>query len=480
MKPEHYPVQPAHLWEHFYQITRIPRPSKEETAVRQYVIDQAESAGHSWAMDAQGNLVIRVPGTAGMENNGTVIIQNHLDMVTVKTADKEHNFSTDALSLQVSDGWLLADRTTLGADNGVGCAAALAVMTDTDVAHPPLELLFTVDEETGLGGALNLDAGLLSGTRMLNLDTEDWNELYIGCAGGGGWHFERQFIEQALPDSAEYWSLSLKGLAGGHSGIEIHHQLANAIKLLAQALDGVDGLQLAGFDAGVAHNVIPREATAVFACTPGQGDVLAARLPALCEAWLGYLPAADKGLEFVLLPAAASTGLTEAETARVCGLISLMPHGPQAYNLEQPADLVDLSINLARLTLTDGLLFVESSYRFFNEQQSLPLQRTVLDLAALFELTVTPDVGYPGWQPDFSSDLLAQGIALHERLFGFEPAVKAIHAGLECGILKGKKTDLDILSFGPTIRGAHSPTERLEINTVTPFWQLLTTLLAEM
>ncbi|MEP1469762.1 MAG: beta-Ala-His dipeptidase [Halieaceae bacterium] len=480
MKPEHYPMQPAHLWEHFYQITRIPRPSKEEMAVRQYVIDQAEAAGHAWQMDAQGNLVIRVPGSAGMESNGTVIIQNHLDMVTVKTEDKEHNFSTDPLSLQVNDGWLLADRTTLGADNGVGCAAALAVMTDTEVAHPPLELLFTVDEETGLGGALNLDAGLLTGTRMLNLDTEDWNELYIGCAGGGGWHFERQFEQQALPDSEECWSLSLKGLAGGHSGIEIHHQLANAIKLLAQALDGIDGLRLAGFDAGVAHNVIPREASAVFACTPGQGDVLAARLPALRESWLGYLPAADNGLEFVLSPAIATMGLTEPDTARVCGLISLMPHGPQAYSLEQPADLVDLSINLARLTLTDGLLFVESSFRFFNEQQSLPLQRTVLDLAALFELTVTPDVGYPGWQPDFSSKLLAQGIALHERLFGFEPAVKAIHAGLECGILKGKKTDLDILSFGPTIRGAHSPTERLEISTVTPFWQLLTTLLAEM
>jgi dipeptidase D len=480
MKPEHYPEQPAHLWEHFYQITRIPRPSKEETAVRQYVIDQAEAAGHGWRTDAQGNLVVSVPATGGLDKHGTVIIQNHLDMVTVKTEDKTHNFSTDPLSLQVRDGWLLADRTTLGADNGVGCAAALAVMTDPDVAHPPLELLFTVDEETGLGGAMNLDAGLLSGTRMLNLDTEDWNELYIGCAGGGGWHFNRQFAQQALPPAAECWRLALKGLAGGHSGIEIHHQLGNAIKLLAQALAGVDGLQLVSFDAGVAHNVIPREATAVFACAPGQGGVLEGRLPALREAWLGYLPAADGALEFVVAPATASHGLTVADTAIVQRLISLMPHGPQAYNLEQPADLVDLSINLARLTLVDGALFAESSYRFFNEEQSLPLQRSVLDLAAVFELQVTPDVGYPGWQPDFSSDLLAQGVALHERLFGFEPAVKAIHAGLECGILKGKKDDLDILSFGPTIRGAHSPTERLEISTVTPFWQLLTTLLAEM
>ncbi len=480
MKPEQYPEQPAHLWQHFYEITQIPRPSKQEQAVRQYVIDLAEDAGHPWQMDAEGNLVVRVPASKGRETHGTVVIQNHLDMVTVKTEDKTHDFATDPLALQVNDGWLQADRTTLGADNGVGCAAALALMTDPDVVHPPLELLFTVDEETGLGGALNLDAGLLTGSRMLNLDTEDWNELYIGCAGGGGWHFSRDFTQGALAPQAECWRFSLKGLAGGHSGIEIHHQLGNAIKLLLQALDGVKGLQLVSLDAGVAHNVIPREATAVFTCASGEGELLRAKLPALRESWLGYLPAADANLEFVVEEASTERALDEADTARIARLVSLMPHGPQAYNLEQPADLVDLSINLARLTLEEGALFIESSFRFFNADQSLPLQRTVLDLAALFELQVSPDVGYPGWEPDFDSELLAQGVALHERLFGFAPAVKAIHAGLECGILKGKKDDLDILSFGPTIRGAHSPTERLEIATVTPFWQLLTALLAEM
>ncbi len=480
MKTTDYPQQPAHLWQHFYEITQIPRPSKQEQAVRQYVISQAEAGGHSWQMDDEGNLLVRVAGSAGKEGDGTVIIQNHLDMVTVKTEDKDHDFTRDPLQLQVKDGWLLADRTTLGADNGVGCAAALAVMTDPDVVHPPLELLFTVDEETGLGGALNLDGTMLTGERMLNLDTEDWHELYIGCAGGGGWQFERHFPQHGLNGSSECWQLSLKGLAGGHSGIEIHHQLGNAIQLLGQCLEGVDKLRLLNFDAGVAHNVIPREASAIFCCAPGQGELLAQRLTELRSQWLSYLPSADHGLELSLQPAQGSHGLSEAESRSVLGLICLMPHGAQAYSLEQPADLVDLSINLAMVRLQEGTLFLESSFRFFNEEQSLPLQKSVLNIAELYELNVTPVVGYPGWQPDFDSTLLAQGSDLHEQLFGFKPAVKAIHAGLECGILKSKKPDVDILSFGPTIRGAHSPTERLQIETVTPFWQFLTALLADM
>ncbi len=480
MKPDNYPTEPAHLWQHFYQITQIPRPSKREAAVRQYVIDQAELGGHTWRMDDEGNIVVAVAASAGMEARPTVIIQNHLDMVTVKTGDKEHDFDNDPLTLQVVDGWLRADRTTLGADNGVGCAAALAVMTDGCVVHPPLELLFTVDEETGLGGALNLDASLLSGTRMLNLDTEDWHELYVGCAGGGGWEFARSLTTEAVPADVEYWTLTLSGLAGGHSGIQIHEQLGNAIKLLGQCLQGVEGVRLAAFDAGVAHNVIPREGVVGFVCAVGGGEQLAVRLEEFRSSALGYLPAADDALAFDLQPGNFQRTLTRDDTRLVFDLIAAFPHGAQAYSLEQPADLVDLSINLAILRLCDGQLFVESSFRFFNEDQCQSLQQSVLALATAFGLTMTPVVGYPGWQPDFDSPLLAQAKALHERLFGHVPAVKAIHAGLECGILKSVKPDMDILSFGPTIRGAHSPTERLRIDTMAPFWRLLTELLAQM
>jgi dipeptidase D len=480
MKPAAYPLEPAHLWEHFYQITQIPRPSRQEAAVRQYVIDLATRGGHAWRMDEAGNLAVSIAASAGRADRPGVIIQNHLDMVTVKTSDKDHDFTRQPLTLQVADGWLQADRTTLGADNGVGCAAALALMTDPGVTHPPLELLFTVDEETGLGGALNLDPALLAGRLMLNLDTEDWHELYVGCAGAGGWELSRSFAMAPVPAAAEQWELSLNGLAGGHSGIQIHQQLGNAIKLLGQCLAEVPGAQLARLDTGVAHNVIPREGKLAFCCPAGGGAQLQDRLRQLQEQWLGYLPAADRGLEIALQPAAFDQVLAVADTITLLDLIALFPHGAQAYNLVQPAELVDLSCNFARLSLQRGELALVCSFRFFNEAQSLPLQQQVLGLARVFGLAHTPVVAYPGWQPDFSSPLLARASSLHQRLFGRPAAVKAIHAGLECGILKGKKPDLDILSFGPTIRGAHSPTERLQIDTVAPFWQFLTALLAEL
>jgi len=482
MKPANYPTEPAQLWEHFYQISRIPRPSKQEQAVRQYVIDQAEKGGHCWRLDEAGNLLVAVPASGDMADQPTVIIQNHLDMVTVKTGDKDHDFGTDPLSLQVEDGWLHADRTTLGADNGVGCAAALALMTDDSVAHPPLELLFTVDEETGLGGALALDPSMLSGSLMLNLDTEDWHELYIGCAGAGGWELRKTYTTAPVPDGCEQWELSLKGLAGGHSGIQIHQQLGNAIKLLGQCLDGLDieGIQLAEFEAGIAHNVIPREGRLNFSCPPGGGERVQTRLQQLQEHWLDYLPVADHALAVSLGPARFERVLSAADSRQLLDLVAIFPHGAQAYNLVLPAELVDLSINFSQLSLHAGELMLESSFRYFNEAQSEPLQEQVLGLARLFDLEVTAAVAYPGWKPDFDSPLLARASQLHEQLFGARPAVKAIHAGLECGILKGKKPDVDILSFGPTIRGAHSPTERLQIDTVAPFWKFLTALLQEI
>jgi dipeptidase D len=290
----------------------------------------------------------------------------------------------------------------------------------------------------------------------------------------------RTFNTVPVEQQAEYWSVSIQGLGGGHSGIQIHEQLGNAIKLLAQFLQGIDGVQLASFSAGVAHNVIPREGLVTFSCPAGERETLSKALEALRNQWLTYLPEADHALEMSLMAADTTAVLSAADSSKIIQLIALFPHGAQSYNLAQPADLVDLSVNLANLRLTEGELFLESSYRFFNDGQSIPLQQSVLALAQLFDLEVNPAVGYPGWQPDFSSPLLAQAAALHKTMFGTDPAVKAIHAGLECGILKSKKPDVDILSFGPSIRGAHSPTERVLIETVPPFWQFLTKLLAQM
>jgi dipeptidase D len=481
-KPAEYPLQPEHLWQHFYQISQIPRPSGEEAAVRDYIVELAQQHQCQWRQDAAGNLVVYVPGSSEREQQSPVVIQNHLDMVTVKTDDKEHNFSADPLMLRVVDGWLLADRTTLGADNGLGCAAALALLTDSSLSHPPLELLFTVEEETGLYGATDMDASLLSGQRMLNLDTEDWGELFIGCAGGRGWIMRRTLERADLDSSLACWCLSLRGLAGGHSGIQIHQQLGNAIKLLAQWLDEAAALelQLIAFEGGVAHNVIAREASLVFCCHPSRETELEALNERMLSRWRSYLGEADAGLELNLAAATPGPPLTPAAQDTFIQLLLVFPHGAISYNQQQPADLVDLSINLALVRLDSAGLMLETTLRYFNAEEALSLQQQVIALARWLDASLETTIDYPGWQPDFDSPLLAQTAALCEELFGNKPAIKAIHAGLECGILKSKKPTMDVVSFGPTIRGAHSPRERLEIATVPPFWQLLTTLLSRL
>ncbi|MYM62715.1 beta-Ala-His dipeptidase [Pseudomaricurvus sp. HS19] len=477
------PAAPAHLWRHFYRFTQTPRPSKHEQAICDYIIREAEACGCRYQRDSFGNLVIRVPGSPGLETRPSLIIQNHVDMVTVKADDKEHDFFCDPLTLQIEDDWLLADRTTLGADNGVGCAAALALMTDPEVQHPPLELLFTLDEETGLGGALNLDGSLLSGRRMLNLDTEDWGELYIGCAGGRDWHLQRDLQGEETPAGMTGLQLSLSGLAGGHSGIQIHQQLGNAIKLLAQWLYRAEalGVRLCSFEGGSAHNVIPRSAHLLVGCPPGSVAALEQLSEALRQEWLNWLPAADNGLQLQLTPCdAPATVLDLAGQRLVRQCLLALPHGAQAYNEQHPADLVDLSINLAVVRVSAQALFVETSLRYFNADQAKALAESLLSTADTFGLSATEAISYPGWQPDFDSELLALARTLYRDNFGEEPATKAIHAGLECGILLDKLPGTQAVSFGPTIRGAHSPRERLQISTIQPFWDYLCKLVASL
>ncbi|NIB41071.1 aminoacyl-histidine dipeptidase [Pseudomaricurvus alkylphenolicus] len=474
-KPDNYPTAPAHLWEHFYQFTQRPRPSKQEQQIRAYLIEQAQQHDLQWAQDDIGNIVIRVPATPGREDRPVVVIQNHVDMVTVKTDDKDHNFATDPLQLQVKDGWLKADRTTLGADNGLGCAAALAVMTDPEVEHPPLELLFTVDEETGLGGALNLDASLLTGKVMLNLDTEDWGEIFIGCAGGRDWRFRKALQRESLPAGYLGLKLNINGLSGGHSGIQIHQQLGNAIKLAAQWLYTAEefGVRLGDLNAGVAHNVIPRALTCHLACPSEAQTQLQELTQILLQRWQSYLPEADQNLTVTLEPCDLDQVLEAGDHRRVRQLLLALPHGALTYNADQPADLVDLSVNLARAQINKDGLEVETSLRFFNACEAEGLTQTLLSTAEAFDLEIEEGSSYPSWLPDFSNPLLDRVKQCYRERYGETPAVKAIHAGLECGILIDKMPGTHAISFGPTIRGAHSPSERLEIETVEPFWQLL-------
>jgi len=479
MKPANYPKRPVHLWENFYQITQIPRPSKKEQKILQFIIDLADSLDMAHQQDAAGNLVVYVPGTRDRENRPAVIIQNHVDMVTVKTSDNPHVFDTDPLTLVVEGGWLKADRTTLGADNGIGCAAALALMTDKTVEHGPLELLFTVDEETGLNGASDLDASLLSASLMLNLDTEDWQELYVGCAGGHGWKFTKKVSREAPDKDAVGQQLLMRGLTGGHSGVQIHQQLGNANKLLGYWMQAATalGVQVSSFQSGIAHNVISREGAITYTVPATQIAAVAALNERLLGQWATWLPETDRTLTLTVETVAVSDVLTNDSQTQLLHWLLTFPHGAQTYNFEQPADLVNLSVNLAVVRVTGDQFESQASVRFFNADESENLVSSVLALADLFGFHYETILDYPSWKPDFSSPLLAQAKDLHKQLFQVTPEIKAIHAGLECGILKSKKSDMDILSFGPTIRGAHSPTERLEIATVEPFWLFLVALL---
>lgn len=484
MKPTEYPTHPSHIWEHFYQITQIPRPSGQEQEMRAYIIGLAEQLGHRYVIDNVGNLVVYVPASAGFEGAPAVAIQNHLDMVTVKTGDKEHDFSRDALQLMIEDGWLKADRTTLGADNGIGVAAALALMTDDSVVHPALELVFTTEEETGLHGAQGFDASLLSAHRMLNLDTEDWGEIYIGCAGGYGYEAQRQVTEKLPKPGLVSYIVHLKGLAGGHSGVQIHEQLGNANKLLVEFLRDARQLeyQLVSFRGGIAHNVIAREASAVLMLNPSQVEHWQRLLDSTLNRWKGFLPEADQSLQWRFEPVDVEQPLVvaNADTESFLNLISVLPHGAQSYNLKQPADLVDLSCNLAVIYLQKGVLQLQTSLRFFNEQQAVGLKQQIEAVFRTFMLSHKVILDYPGWNPNFDSPLVALSQRLAYDITGQPVALKAIHAGLECGILLSKKPDMDVVSMGPTIRGAHSPSERLKMDTVEPFWLLLSRLLAEL
>ncbi len=484
MKPTQYPNKPEQIWAHFYDITQIPRPSGKEEVIRNFIIDLAKARDLKTAQDPAGNLVVHVPASEGYENAETVAIQNHLDMVTVKTAETAHDFDNDPLTLKIDGDWLKADGTTLGADNGIGVAAALAVMTDDSVVHPPLELLFTVEEETGLFGASGLDASMLSATRLVNLDTEDWGELYIGCAGGYGYEAYRQVMPKLAKPGYKSWCLHLKGLSGGHSGVQIHEQLGNANKLLTELLLETRELhwQLSSFRGGVAHNVIAREASAVLLLDESEISLWQEKIEQAKSRWLSYLPKVDQELQVLFEAVELEHPLVvgSADTEAFLNLLSILPHGAQSYNLNQPADLVDLSSNVAVVHLANGELKIQTSLRYFNEQQATGLKQTFECIFDAFQLVFKTILDYPSWNPNFDSPIVARTKALAEKLTNKPVAIKAIHAGLECGILISKKPDMDVVSFGPTIRGAHSPSERLLINTVEPFWELLVVLLADL
>ena len=473
-------LKPAHVFEMFARINAIPRPSKREEKMISFLKDFGESLGLETKVDETGNVLIRKPATPGMEQKPTVILQSHMDMVCEKNNDVDFDFDTDAIQTYVDGEWMKAKGTTLGADDGIGCAMEMAILADNTIKHGPLECVFTRDEETGLTGAEGMQPGFMTGQMLINLDSEDEGELFVSCAGGCRTTATFRFTPEAAPADAFFLQLTIKGLTGGHSGDDIDKKRANANKLLARYLyDGMKawGLRLSDIQAGGLHNAIPREA-ACLVCIPNKykeqarvkWNIFAAEVQ---EEFCTTEPA----MEFLLESAEpAATVLPADVNCRLISALQAVDNG--VYAMSQDIALVETSSNLASIRQTEpGVIFINSSQRSSLMSNRHNMAHTV---AAVFELAgaeVEIGEGYPGWAMNPKSEILRIAREQYVRLFQKEPVVRGIHAGLECGLFSEKYPGLDMVSFGPTLRGVHSPDERLLIPTVDMVWRHLLAIL---
>jgi dipeptidase D len=479
-------LTPALLWEKFYEISQIPRASKNEHQVRLYLRNFAGQHNLLFDEDESGNVLIQVPPLPGYEKAPTVVLQGHVDMVCEKNRDTQHDFSKDPIKLVRDGNWIKADGTTLGADNGIGVAAALAVALDDTFIHGPVELLFTIDEETGLTGVHNLKKGFITGQILLNLDTEEDGAFYVGCAGGidtvGTFNTE---FEQANINYQPY-SVFITGLKGGHSGMNIHEGRANAIKLLGYLLDRLSkfNYQLAMIQGGSKRNAIPREAEAVIYVHPNlESDIREIINEFSIEVALEYKKSDDdiRILFEESKPVKSDEKKVYKENLkeRIINTIIALPHGVIAMNEEIPG-LVETSTNLATIITDDYNIRIGTCQRSSVESSKEKIARTV---KAVFDLSAAESEmsdGYPGWQPKLDSKILKLSRSVYKKMFNSDPEIKAVHAGLECGILAEKYPGLDMISLGPTIEGAHSPDERVNIDDVDKFYNLLRNILTEI
>ncbi len=474
--------EPRDLWHHFDEILKIPRGSKNEERMRQYVIQVAESHGLTYKVDDAGNVVVRKPGSAGADRSPTVL-QSHLDMVNEKNSDIEHDFETDPIIPQQDGDYLKATGTTLGSDNGIGVAAMLALAGSQDVSHGDLELLFTIDEETGLTGAAELATDMIEGRRLINLDSEEEGVLTIGCAGGADTTLTLQLLKEGVSAGESAIEVSLSGLKGGHSGVDIHLQRGNAVKLLVRALFSASrdtSFRVAELAGGNKHNAIPRESRATLVASEGSLTTLGAALEQELSAIRDEFRPAEPDLQFSI-EAASLPGQTwdSTTTERVLALVDSLPHGVQTMSYDIPG-LVETSTNLAAIPPQNGELTILMSSRSSVDSALKALRQKIRATASLAGAVAEEGEGYPGWKPDVGSPLLGVVKSVHQRVLGSEPEVGAIHAGLECGIIGEKYEGMDMISFGPQIEFPHSPDERVKISTVEDFYRLLCATLEEL
>lgn len=470
-------LKPALVWNYFHEINQIPRPSKKEEKIIAYLLEFAQRHNLDVKKDQAGNVLITKSATNGYENLPTVILQGHVDMVCEKNKGTEHDFDNDPIETYVDGDWLKAKGTTLGADNGIGVAASLAILASDNIEHGKLECLFTVDEETGLTGAYALGKDFLTGDILLNLDTEEEGEIYIGCAGGKGTTATFTYKHEAVPANYFWFSVEVKGLNGGHSGSEINKGLGNANKILNRylwALNRKYDLALAEISGGNLHNAIAREAHAIAGVPYNEKENIIIDLNILAPQIEDELKAVDPNLKITVQSTDTPSSIIDHETMQnLLNAIYACPHGVLNMSLEIPG-MVETSTNLASVKMKENnTIVIGTSQRSSTESLKENAANMVNAVFTLAKAEVSHSDGYPGWKPNPDSEVLNVAKESYKRLFGKEPLVKAIHAGLECGLFLEKYPHLDMISFGPTITDAHSPAEQVNIPSVDKWWKLL-------
>lgn len=470
-------LKPEAVWYYFYELTQIPRPSKKEEKVIAYLLEFAREHNLDARKDEAGNVVITKSATKGFESLPTVILQGHVDMVAEKNAGTVHDFEKDPIETVVNGEWLMANNTTLGADNGIGVAAALAILASDSIEHGKLECLFTVDEETGLTGAYALGKDFLTGDVLINLDTEEEGEIYIGCAGGKITTATFNYKKETVPANYFWFKVQVKGLSGGHSGSEIHKGLGNANKILNRYLWTLNrkyDLRLAEIDGGNLHNAIAREALAVAGVPYSLKENVIVELNTLLPEIQAELRAVDPDLNMIVGSTETPDFVIDKETSgNLLEGIYGCPHGVLAMSFDIPG-LVETSTNLASVKMKENdTIVITTSQRSSTNSLKDDAGNMLNAVFNLAKAEVVHSAGYPGWKPNPESKVLAVAKESYKKLFGKEPEVMAIHAGLECGLFLEKYPHLDMISCGPTIRDAHSPVEKVHIASVDKWWNFL-------
>ncbi|MEH8032644.1 aminoacyl-histidine dipeptidase [Gallibacterium anatis] len=475
-------LSPNLVWQWFAKICSIPHPSHHEQALADFIIQWAKQKQLWVEQDAAGNILIRKAATAGMEDHQPVALQAHLDMVPQANKNTAHNFLTDPIVPYVDGEWVKATGTTLGADNGIGMASCLAVLDSNDIAHPPLEVLLTASEETGMVGALGLQPNWLQSEVMINTDTEDEGEIYIGCAGGEDVDIRFPVQWQALRKDEVAVHIALTGLKGGHSGAEIHLNRGNAIKLLAKTLEKVltkVSFRLAEISGGSVRNAIPREAFATVLISSASVEKFKQEWQILSQQLIEALSHAEKQINFALEEATAEQGLSERQSQILLDLINALPNGVIRFSDVLP-DVVETSISLGVLETKAEQIKLTLLARSLNDHGQDDVVSLVRSVCRLADADVVFSGRYPGWEPQADANIVKRTKTLYDRILGKESVIKVIHAGLECGLINKVYPNMEMVSIGPTILGAHSPDERCHIPAVAVYWQLLTELLATM